>query len=92
MKKEIKISSAELEPLAEGVAQTFIQRWDMYPRQMDTGAYICMHKPLTQNHILAHLRGSITLGTYLLDVENQARFIVFDADNDEQMAALFDVI
>ena len=91
MQKEKRIPSTELEPLAAGLAQTFIQRWDLYPRQLDDGSYICIRKPLTQNHILAHLRGDITLGAYLLDSENQARFVVFDADDQDQMVGLFNI-
>jgi hypothetical protein len=88
MMKEKQVLSTELEPLAEGLAQTFIQRWDMYPRQTDEGSYICVKKLLTQNHILAHLRGDITIGAYLLDEMSQARFIVIDADDQDQMTDL----
>jgi hypothetical protein len=84
MEKETKISSKELHKLAVGLAGTFIQRWDMYPRQLDTGAYLCVKKPLTMNHIIAHLQGKITLGAYLLDANSQARFIVIDADDKDQ--------
>ena len=38
---------------------------------------------LNVGHLFAHLRGDITLGTYLLDEESRARFIVLDADDDE---------
>lgn len=88
MEKLKPILSTELEPLAEGLAQTFIHRWDMYPRQLDGGNYICVKKPLTQKHILAHLRGDIIIGTYLLDTESHARFIVIDADDQDQMTQL----
>jgi len=84
------ISSTEIEPMAEGLAQTFIHRWDMYPRQLDDGSYICVKKPLTQKHILAHLRGDITIGAYLLDPDSQARFIVIDADSEDQMDMLME--
>ena len=83
------ISRTELEPLADGLAKTFIQRWDLFPRQLDAGSYVCIRKPLEQRHILAHLRGDLTLGVYLLDNNSQAKFIVFDADNPEQMDRLF---
>ena len=32
-------------------------------------------------HLFAHVRGEITLGTYLLDEQSQARFLVLDADD-----------
>ena len=84
MSKENEISPAEFETLANVLGQTFIQRWDKYPKQLDNGSYICIKKPLRQKHILAHLRGDITLGIYLLDPNNWARFIVIDADDEEQ--------
>ncbi|MBT4535011.1 MAG: hypothetical protein HN950_02025 [Chloroflexi bacterium] len=84
-----QISPTELEPLASGLAETFIQRWDLYPKQLEDGSYISVKKTLSENHILAHLRGDITLGLYLLDKESQARFIVIDADDEDQMDGLF---
>ena len=60
----------------------FIQRHDLYARQLDNGRYVCVHEPLTQAHLEAHLRGDITLGTYLLDAESKGRFLVLDADDD----------
>jgi len=86
--KEVEISYSELSRLAEGVMNTFIQRRDLYARQLDDGRYICVQKPLTQNHILSHLRGDLTLGAYVLDQASQARFVVFDADEDAQFQAL----
>ena len=43
-------------------------------RQLDNGRYVCVREPLTQAHLEAHLRGDITLGTYLLDAESKGRF------------------
>ena len=88
MEKLQKISTTEFEPFADGLAQTFIQRWDMFPRQLDDGSYVCVKVPLTQDHIRSHLDGEITIGAYLLDEESQARFIVIDADDQEQMTKL----
>jgi hypothetical protein len=84
MNKEIEMSSAELEPLAAGLGQFFIRRWDLYPRQLDNGSYLCIKKTLTQKHILAHLRGDITIGAYLLDPDSRASFIVIDADDEKE--------
>jgi hypothetical protein len=86
--KEVEISYSELPRLAEGVMNTFIQRRDLYARQLDDGRYVCVQKPLTINHILAHLRGDLTLGAYILDPSSQARFVVFDADEDAQFQGL----
>ncbi|MCB2160508.1 hypothetical protein KQH40_00310 [bacterium] len=84
MKIETRISLEELDNLANGLAETFIQRWDLYPQQIDNGSYLCLKKPLTNHHIKAHLLGEITLGVYLLSKDSQARFIVIDADDEEQ--------
>lgn len=64
MQKEKEITTAELEKLAAGLAETFIQRWDMYPQQMENGSYICKKESLTQDHVVAHLKGEITLGVF----------------------------
>lgn len=86
--KEVEISYSELPRLAEAVMNTFIQRRDLYARQLDDGRYICVQKPLAFNHILAHLRGDLTLGAYVLDQASRTRFVVFDADEDTQFQAL----
>lgn len=62
------------------LAERFVQRWDVFARQLDDGRYICVHDQLDVDHLSAHLRGEITLGTYLLNRESQTRFIVFDDD------------
>jgi len=36
-------------------------------QQLDDGRHICVHELLNVGHLFAHLRGEITLGTYLLD-------------------------
>jgi hypothetical protein len=71
-----------LQPLATILAQRFVQRWDQYPRQLDDGRYVTIHKPLREKHLTAHLRGDITLATYALDPESRSRFLVLDADNE----------
>ena len=70
------------------LAQRFVQRWDVYARQLDDGRYICVHEPLNVGHLHAHLRGEITLGTYVLDQQSRARFLVLDADDDAQWERL----
>ena len=72
----------EINELAAGLSKTFIQRWDLYSMQKDNGRYICIHSPLNVNHVVDHLNGKITLATYLLDKNNNARFTVIDADDD----------
>ena len=75
--------SPSLEDLARPaavLAQRFVQRWDVYPKQLDDGSYVCIREPLNVDHLYAHLRGDITLGIYVLNQESQARFIVLDND------------
>jgi hypothetical protein len=46
-------------------------------------------------HLIAHLRGEITLGTYLLDQRGQGRFLVLDADDEpdwRRLKALAEVL
>ena len=88
MHKEIDISQTELELLTERLADIFIQRRDLYPKQMDDGSYLCIRKPLKIRHLTQHLQGELTLGTYVLDENSMARFVVFDADDDKEMERL----
>ena len=88
MSKETFIPKAELEPLANGLAQTFIRRWDLFALQVKDGSYVCIHQPLEITHLISHLKGEITLGAYVLDSSSRARYIVFDADDDAQFDQL----
>ncbi|MBC8503998.1 MAG: hypothetical protein ISR58_21575 [Anaerolineales bacterium] len=81
----------EIHALAETLWRTFIQRDDLYARQLDDGRYCCVRKALTEKHLLAHLKGGITLGAYVLDTDSRARFAVIDADDDHQLARLADM-
>ena len=80
--KERQPNPEQLGRLATIMDEVFIQRHDLYARQLDNGRYVCVREPLTQAHLEAHLRGDITLGTYLLDAESKGRFLVLDADDD----------
>ena len=88
MHKEIDILQNELEGLVDGLTDVFIQRSDLYPKQMDDGSYLCIHKPLNTKHLTQHMQGELTLGTYVLDENSMARFVVFDADDDSEMERL----
>ena len=88
MTKAAFTEKAEFEPLAVGLAETFIQRRDLYARQLEDGNYICIHRPLDISHVAAHLRGESTLGAYVLDPSSQARYIVLDADEELQFNQL----
>lgn len=71
----------ELQDLSQVLGESFIQRWDMYARQRDDGAYLTVHRRLQADHLIDHLRGDRTLGAYVLDEASQGRYLVLDADN-----------
>jgi len=81
-------TSTELGDLAALLGNCFFQRRDLQARQLDDGRYICIQQPLKPDHLLKHVAGQITLGTYLLDENSAARFIVFDADDDQGFTRL----
>jgi hypothetical protein len=83
MQKERPLEDHEDSRPALALARRFIQRWDLHARQLDDGRYICVHEPLNVFQLIAHLRGKITLGAYLLDRKSQARCAVFDADDEQ---------
>jgi hypothetical protein len=72
----------ELTVPAKALADTFVQRRDLYAKQLDDGSYVSIKKRLRPYHLVAHLRGTMTLGTYLLDKKSAGRFLVLDADDD----------
>ncbi len=72
----------ELARLAGTLADRFLQRRDLYPRQLAAGQYVTVHEPLPKALLIAHLEGTETLGAYLLDADSQARFMVLDADDE----------
>jgi hypothetical protein len=86
--ERLLIPDAELSRPALVLAQRFVQRWDLYARQMDDGSYVCVHESLNVGHLFAHLQGEITLGAYLLDQESRARFVVLDADDTQAWECL----
>ena len=88
MKKEAESDHAELERYGEILSTVFLQRCDLYARQLDDGSYICIKKPLLPINLIAHLKGDITLGAYVLDQGSRARYIVFDADDESGLGKL----
>jgi hypothetical protein len=76
------LPDVELAQPALTLAQRFIQRWDLYARQLNDGRYLCVHETLGVEQLYRHLRGTLTLGTYVLDEQSRARFVVLDADDD----------
>jgi hypothetical protein len=85
MYKERECRTDELEQFTTTLGEAFIQRWDLYARQLDDGSYICIRKPLQMRHLLAHLKGELTLGAYVLDQDSRVRYLIFDADDEAEM-------
>ena len=56
--------------------------------QQPSGSYRRVVEPLTGELLAAHLSGSVTLGTYLLDKQGQGSFAVFDADSEDGLEKL----
>jgi hypothetical protein len=90
MNKKIAHAS-EIPDLAEILSDTFIQRRDLYARQLANGSYVSVRKPLTEKHLIAHLKGTMTLGAYVLSPDSQARFVVIDADDDPQFERVINI-
>jgi hypothetical protein len=74
--------------LVAAYAQTFISRFDCYPLQLPDGQYVAIKRPLTLPMVEAHLLGKHTIGAYALDGQSQARWLCFDADEDEAWQGL----
>ena len=92
IEQEPQPTDYELSPLAEVLARRFIQRWDCYPQQTwDGTSYYTTHESLNVGLLFDHLRGEITLGTYLLNERSHARFLVLDADDASQWQQLIHV-
>ena len=82
--------TGNINDLAKIINARFIQRRDLYPKQLENGSYVCIQKPLANRHIVVHLQGKMTLGAYVLNQKSQTTFIVFDADDDREFRLLFD--
>lgn len=78
--KEHLPNHERLVELAEILGQRFVLRRDLQARQLRDGRYICLRQPLEERHLVAHLKGKLTLGAYLLDEDSRGRFLVIDAD------------
>ncbi len=87
-RERLQVPDVELSRPALVLAQRFVQRWDLYARQLNDGRYICVHEMLGVDHLFSHLRGDLTLGAYLLDEKSRARYIVFDADDQKGFSDL----
>jgi hypothetical protein len=84
-----QVGQPEISPeLIQNLRMTFFNRFDCYPQQQADGRYWCVKRSLTDFHIDAHLRGTLTLGVYALDVGSTARWLCLDADTDDHWTQL----
>jgi hypothetical protein len=60
----------------------FVGREDVYALQTDAGSYVPVKKPITEQDLKDHLDGKKTLGTYVLDKDNNVKFGCIDIDNE----------
>jgi hypothetical protein len=74
--------------LVEAYAQTFVSRRDCYALQLNDGKYVCIKEPLTLDLLLAHVRGDLTLGVYVLDINSFAHWLCLDGDYEEDFSRL----
>jgi hypothetical protein len=66
----------------------FVGRRDDYAVQLADGRYRRVGRPFTLQVLRAHLRGTLTAGTYVRDARGRCRFAVFDADMPDGLAVL----
>lgn len=74
--------------LVDVYASLFVHQWNYYALQHRDGTYWRVPEPLTPLLISGHLRGLVTLGTYLLDEQGYCTFAVFDADSNDGLERL----
>lgn len=73
----------EIQAVAQKLMETFAGRKDYFAVQLKDGRYFCKKDELTTTHIVRHLKGTITLGVYLLGKDGTAKYAVIDADDEE---------
>ncbi len=84
--------------LLQSFADTFIARFDTYPYQLPDGSYTRAHTnlpdgsiqphPLQITHLEGHLKGSQTLGAYMLNQGSVTTRIVLDDDSEAGLERL----
>jgi hypothetical protein len=59
-----------------------------YALQQEDGRYLRQGMPLTTAVVMQHLRGELTIGTYVMDEYGSCRFAVFDSDTADGLLIL----
>jgi hypothetical protein len=70
-------------------AQTFLPCFDRYALQSLDGSYYCIQEAIALEVLKQHLYGQVTLGAHALNEKSQARWVCFDADDDEEWHGLW---
>ncbi len=68
--------------------RVFFNRTDEYAIQTPEGSYFLVKRQVTQRLIISHLKGKVTLATYVLGKDDTSKFAVLDVDNDERRQTL----
>ena len=76
----------EPRPLAQILMRHFVGRTDAYALQQADGSYVAVRKPLTLEELERHVRGEITVATYLVTPEGKVRCGVYDFDEKTEEA------
>jgi len=66
----------------------FIGRVNDFAQQRANGGYWRVGRPLTLTDLAHHLRGNVTLGTYVINEQGQCPFAVYDADQEDGLLVL----
>jgi hypothetical protein len=76
--------NTSIQRASELVQQRIINRDDVHAMQLPDGSYVRRASPITPELVLRHLRGDITLGTYLLDIQDRVKVIIVDLDRRDR--------
>lgn len=63
--------------------QTLVGNPDVYAVQRENGTYYPVYEPLTPVILRHHLKGDLTVGTYLIRDEDKAKTLVLDFDSGD---------
>jgi hypothetical protein len=77
--------------LIEQYRGLFVGRLSDHSIQLENGLYARVGQPLTPARLAAHLRGDVSLATYLINDQGQCTFAVIDADQDNGLEVLSEV-
>jgi hypothetical protein len=69
--------------ILEKLKDLFVNRSDCYCIQLQTGGYLKITEPLTDEKLKDHLNGKTTVGTYQISLNNLVKWICFDIDPEK---------